>query len=120
MGEKKNQNLGEDQVSSDLAKTVFNASEKEKLDKAHDILQHPDLFAEVFCKVAETQSKVKEIIMAEIRKATENDNDTKKFLKEIIKQVEKEEMWIWGKKIGFAVWTVLILIVGALITKYIK
>jgi hypothetical protein len=109
-----------DGISSDKAKAVFDIDEKHKLDKAHDTIEHPDQFANVLCNVVETQSKVKDAIKKEVKIAVCSDLEMKTFLKEVIKEVEKEEMWIWGKKIGFAVWTILILIAGALISKYIK
>jgi hypothetical protein len=110
----------DDGISSEKAKAVFDLEEKSKLEKAHGTIQHPDQFAEVFCNAAETQNKVKEVIKKEVKVVVSSDSEMKTFFKNIIKEVEKEEMWIWGKKIGFAVWTILILVAGALISKYIK
>lgn len=110
----------QDQISSADARAVFNAEALSKLNKAHDTIEHPDKFADVFCNAAETQSKVKDVIKKQIEVSTATDPAVRKSLKEIVKEVEKEEMWIWGKKIGFAAWTVLILVMGALLNKWIK
>lgn len=125
VAEKKN-NIHEEQdkITSDKARNVFDTEAQSKLQEAHNAIVHPDQFADVFCKAAGTQIKVKEIIRDEIKQAITYDTEARKSLKGVIKELEKEEFWIIGKRMGFAVWSLIMLALGAIITtmigKYIK
>jgi len=100
--------------------TKFKAEDQIQLKKVHETIDQPDKFAEVFCKAAESQVSIKEIFTKEILKSISTDVNCKNALKEIIRQVEKEDIMIFGKKIGLAVWSIIMLVVGAIISKYIQ
>jgi hypothetical protein len=83
------------------------------LKSVKETIEQPDKFAEVFCNAAETQTKVKKVIRDEIYKSIDTDADCKDSLKKIIREVEKEAMFFFGKKIGFAAWSIGLIIIGA-------
>ncbi len=91
-----------------------------KLQKAHTLADRPDKFAETFEKAAQSQVKIKETLKKEIRDILATDVDARASLKNVIRQVEKEELWIYTKKFGFAVWTVGSIIIGAVIQAIIS
>lgn len=98
----------------------FKAEDQVKLKKVHEMLEQPDKFAEVFCKVAETQIKVRDIFRKEILKSISTDVDCRNHLKGIIRKVEREDVIVFGKKIGFGVWTIIVFILGAIVNAFLS
>jgi len=94
--------------------------ESNKLETAFKIADRGEEFAKLFCQVAKDYTSIKDLFIEMMRGLLESDKDARKSLKKIIREVEKEDIWIWGKKIGFAAWTILILFVGAIINSHIK
>jgi hypothetical protein len=69
----------------------FDANAQVKLDAAHDLVQHPDKFAEIFVKPAETQTKIKEYVRKEIKESLESDIGTRTAMKGLIAEQFKED-----------------------------
>ncbi len=93
----------------------FNADAQIKLETAHDILQHPDKFAEIFVKAAKTQTSVKELIKTSIQDCLTSDPDSRKVLKDLIEK-HFNDNWVnslktWTGKIALGVWTIIIILI---------
>ena len=99
------------------ADVQFNADAQLKLDTAHDILQHPDKFAEIFLKAATSQTAIKNHIQKEIQDSLSTDQISKAALKTLIKEQLKEDwkgfMRSTGGKIAFGVWSIALVVLGA-------
>jgi hypothetical protein len=78
-------------------------------------------FAEMFCKVAESQSAVRQKLMEVLRAAIQHDVDTRKEVKKVLKEIYDEDWKRFirstGAKIGAVVWTLLTLAIGYLFKK---
>jgi hypothetical protein len=116
--------------SSDGVDAKFDADAQVKLESAHDLVQRPDKFAEVFVKAAETQTSIKQLIRKEIRESLALDPESRTSLRGLIAEQFKEAEisnrvrhsfpgrvnWraliksAWGK-IGILVWTVIVALV---------
>ena len=103
-------------ISADTPDVVFNADAQIKLETAHDIVQHPDKFAEVFVKAAKTQSIIKEYIRKELQESLVGDIPTKDAMKAIMAEQFRADWKSYAFSIGgtvaFAVWTLLTIWLG--------
>lgn len=95
----------------------FDANAQFKVELAHDVVQHPEKFAAIFCKAAESQVSIKELIKKEIRSALENDADSIKFLKAIITKHFKDDWRAFVRttagQILLMIWTLLVAFISA-------
>ncbi len=95
----------------------FDTDKQLKLDNVHDVIQHPDKFAQVFVSAANTQVKIKQLIRKEIKESLTLDPDLIKHVKGLIKDQFKEDWRAFlkstGGKIAFGIWTIGLLILGA-------
>jgi hypothetical protein len=106
-----------DKPEQQAADIQFDANAQVKLDAAHDLVQHPDKFAEIFVKAAETQTKIKEYVRKEIKDSLESDSGTRNAMKGLIKEQFKEDwkafvMSSWGK-VSLGVWTLVVAVISA-------
>jgi len=98
----------------------FDTNAQLKLETAHDVIQHPDKFAEIFVKAATSQTSIKEYIKKEIKDSLTLDPELRGVLKGLVKEQLKED---WkgfvrstGGKIAFAIWSVGLIIFTAWIS----
>lgn len=95
----------------------FNADAQLKLDVAHDILQRPDKFAEIFLKAATSQSSIKEHIRKEIEESLTLDPKSRTALKVLMKEHFKDDwkafMFSTGGKIAFGIWSIALIFLTA-------
>jgi Ni,Fe-hydrogenase III large subunit len=111
--------------NNEVIDTKFDADAQVKLESAHDLVQRPDKFAEVFVKAAETQTSIKLLIRKEIKDSLALDPDSRSSLKDLIAEQFRED-WrafvksAWGK-IGLLVWTVIVaLVTGWAVHTFLK
>lgn len=93
---------------------------QQQLKKVHDVIEHPDKFSEVFCTALASQVKMREDLFKVMLQLLRSDIDSRKELKTIIREVEKEDVRFVLKKIGFGGWTFFIFVAGVVITKIIE
>jgi hypothetical protein len=123
MANEKKHNVSEvqDEVSSEKAKAIYDASAESKLNKAHDTIEHPDKFAEIFIKAAKSQTVISEYLESEVQTNLSSDQ-IKKTIKNLVEEHFKESWKSFlrsnGAKIGFAIWTIAILVLGAWLKKF--
>ncbi len=101
---------------------VFDAASKVKLDKAHDILDRPEKFAEFFKKVAEDYTPIKTMLTDLMREFILKDSTTREEFKKLVKEAEHEDAMSHIKRFGKGVWECIkvfgALVVGYLLKKY--
>jgi hypothetical protein len=94
-----------------------------KLLHTHDIVDRPEMFAEMFCKVAESQSAVRTKLMGVLIIAIQNDVETRNEMKKVLKEIYDEDWKRFirstGAKVGAIVWTIVTLALGYFFRKYI-
>lgn len=104
-----------DRVTSDKADML--APFVSKLDETHNKIFHPDQFAEIFVNAAKSQTSVKEHIRSELLESLTLDAQSRRALKEIIKECFKDDWRAFlvstGGKVTFAIWSVLTIALGA-------
>lgn len=80
----------------------------------------PDKFANIFCQAIKTQKPIDEAIKNVIKSLIQHDKESRDFIKGIIKELEKENIWIFLKKFGFLSWTLLVAVLSAIAGAIIK
>ena len=97
---------------ADSDNTPFNADAQIKLQTAHDAIQHPDKFAEIFCNAAQSQVSIKQYIRQELQESLTSDVKTKDAMRVIIKQHFDEDWRTWLKsawgKFAILIWTLIV------------
>lgn len=104
---------GEKRAKSDDGQT-FDADAQLKLQTAHEAVERPDKFAELFCKAAKTQTAIKDILWDELRKLLASDQAARESLKGIIREVEKEDWKFLGKKFFIGIWTLVVIVLTSI------
>lgn len=79
--------------------TVFNKDSKLKLDKVHQAIDRPDVFANIFAKAAESQTKIKDMLRNLMREVL-NDDTTKNKMRTMIHEIKKMIGDIFLKRCG--------------------
>ncbi|MFZ1978183.1 MAG: hypothetical protein WAV76_09525 [Bacteroidota bacterium] len=110
--------------AEETSELQFNADAQLKIELAHDVVQHSEKFAEIFCKAAATQVSVKQLIRKEIRDTLSTDAESINFLKGIIEKHFKDNWRAFARTAGgrilFAIWTLLVAIVSAWLAHYFR
>jgi rubrerythrin len=88
---------------------------KASFEKLQASIEQPDKFAKIFCDAAKTQKTIDDALKEVLRSLIKHDNDTRNSLKDILREVEKEELKSYLKKIGFGGWTILVVIITAIL-----
>jgi hypothetical protein len=87
-------------------------------------LEQPNKFATIFCEAAKTQKTMDDVLKSIMKNLIQHDKDARSFIKDILKEFEKENLWASLKNFGFAIWSLLTLtiggITGALITHLLR
>lgn len=79
-------------------------------------LEQPDKFAEIFCKAAKKQKDIDNILKDTIKNLLQHDNETRKMIKDMLREIEKEDWKKFLKKIGMAGWSLIVAGTSAIIT----
>jgi len=82
-------------------------------------LEQPDKFARIFCDAVKTQKTMDDALKDVMRNLMKHDKDARYFIKEIVKEFEKESLWASTKKFGFAIWTLFVAAFGVIISPII-
>lgn len=79
-------------------------------------IEQPDKFAHVFCEAAKSQKTIDEVLKEIIRKLLKHDYETIEHLKALQRQVDREDWRYVVKKVGLTGWSIIMVILGAIIT----
>lgn len=95
-----------------------------KYKETYETIDRPEKFAELFCKVAESQTNIQDFLKKFVINFTKENPEFKKELRQLIKDEFKKDYRAWLRttagKIGFAIWTILIIILTTLISKWFE
>ncbi|HDV5783368.1 TPA: hypothetical protein RJD83_000280 [Legionella pneumophila] len=86
------------------------------IDSLRANLEQPDKFAELFCNAAAKQKSIDNVLKDIVRELLKHDKETVERIKTIQKEVNKDDWKTIIKKIGVSGWSILLLIIGALIS----
>lgn len=93
---------------------------KEQINDLAAILNQPDKFAEVFCKAAAGQKSIDNALKAIVIDLIQKDHSTREYIKTVIKEYEKEAWQLLIKRGLGAAWTLIVVIISAIATTFIK
>lgn len=105
-----NKNLSKDKESDYITSEQY-----EKVLKSDDYAKFADTFNE-----EKTQKLIQDSINKLILKAMACDHDTRNKVKELIREVDKEDWWNFIKKGGWAIWSIVSACLGAVATLLIS
>lgn len=82
--------------------------------------EDPDKFASIFCEAAKTQknidSTLKDVLVELLRK----DKDAQNSIKKIVEEVDRGYGRFLMGRIGFGIWTIVMLLIGELVRYFLK
>ena len=78
-------------------------------------LEQPDKFAKIFCNAANSQKEIDLVLKKNIKEVIKTDKEIYDFLKEIMRQVDKEDWRSFLTKIGALGWAVILLAIGGIL-----
>ena len=78
--------------------------------------EQPDKFAEIFCTAAKTQKIIDNTLKETVRSLIQHDNETRKSIKEQLREIEAEEWRFYLRKGGAAILVFISLATGAILT----
>ena len=97
---------------------------KEFVDQLAANLNHPDKFAEIFCKAAESQKSIDDVLRKTISNLIKNDRETRDSLKQQLDELDRQAWRTVAKKyveiIKAFSYMGLSAILTTLITKYVS
>jgi len=91
----------------------FNAEKSVK--DLSDTINQPNKFAELFCNAARTQIVIEEVLKEKIVKLIRSDEETKKLIKEYSHEIDEEDWRSFLKKVGSLTWSIILIILGAIL-----
>lgn len=83
-------------------------------------LDQPDKFAEIFCSAAKTQKNIDTTLKDIMRDLLKNDRESRELVKDMLREVEKEDWKFFIKKSGGIVWTLGSIAFGAVLTAVLR
>lgn len=86
---------------------------------ASDIRQ-PDKFARIFCEAAKTQKSIHSALGDVVIALLKQNSDAKDAIQAIVKEVDRGYGRFLMGRIGFAIWTIAILLLGELLRYFLK
>lgn len=81
-------------------------------------LHQPDKFAKLFVEAAKSQKAIDEYIKDILIELIDHDKNLEGALLEKLKKHTTIQLMLLGSKIGIAIWSILLIIITALITKH--
>jgi catalase (peroxidase I) len=82
--------------------------------------EQPDKFAEIFCNAAKKQKSIDSTLKDIVRELLKHDKDTVDHLKSVQRQVNKEDLKNLARQIGATGWSVIMLVLGGIISLLLK
>lgn len=90
------------------------------IDSLRANLEQPDKFSDIFCNAAKTQKSIDNVLKDTIRELLKHDKETLEHVKNVQRQVNKEDIRNIIKQIGWGGWTLITVIITAIITSLIR
>jgi translation elongation factor EF-4 len=93
---------------------------KEAIQELSDNLNQPHKFAETFCEAAKTQKIIDDILKGIIKEVIQKDSDARDCIKYLVRDTNKENWRVFIAKIGVGLWTLIVMVITALVTALIQ
>lgn len=74
--------------------------------------------ADTLCETANKATRMKAMLSESFVDLIQHNPDIKKELKKAIDEIDRNSLIVLGGKIGFGVWSILLIIITAIVTKY--
>lgn len=107
----KTNDFGKEELFKDVVEDVANLKSD---------LRQPDKFAQIFCEAAKSQKNIDSTLKNVLIDILQKDEDAKKSIKSIVESVDRSYWRMFVGKLGFAVWTIIVLIVERMLHHFIK
>lgn len=88
---------------------------REAIAKLSANLEQPDKFAKLFCEAAEQQKSIDAVLKKNIKQLIQSDNDIADSIKSFQREVDKEDWRRFIKKFGGFIYSIGLLIIGAVL-----
>jgi DNA-binding ferritin-like protein len=98
-----------------MTETNDDYNPQKSIEKLTANLEQPDKFAEIFCQAADKQKSIDKVLRDTVRTLIKCDEETRTMMKELLREVEKEDWKHFLKKVGTSGWAVFLLCLGALL-----
>jgi hypothetical protein len=92
---------------------------KERIKALEDKFSTHEKIADTLCETAEKQTKMFDMLSVTFLKLLKNNTDIRDEFKKIIKECDRDFFHSFSSKIGIAAWSIILIIVTAIVTKLI-
>ena len=89
------------------------------VDKLTERFGDEDKFVSTFETVARKDKRVDLVIKTSLRALIESDPDTSETLKSLVSKIDRAWMGMFTKRLGLAVWSIALLVIGGLIEHFV-
>jgi hypothetical protein len=79
-----------------------------------------DCFGKTFEHMASKDKRIDKIIKGSLQDLIKSDPDTQLVLKEHVKAIDRNWLGAFGKRLGFALWSIALVVAGAAADHFIK
>ncbi len=93
---------------------------QENVDKLSSDLRQPDKFAQIFCEAAKSQKSIDAALKAVLIDLLQKDSEAQEVVTSLIEKADRNFVRLLNGKIGWAIGTITLLFVEALIFKFLK
>lgn len=84
--------------------------------QVYENLTQPHLFAQTFCAAAESQKLIEGTLKKTIRDLIKTDSETLENLEQLIEKIERKNLILLLKKVGFSLWGGMTFALGVIVT----
>lgn len=107
-------------LKNDFSKNKYLIDMSEDVAKLTSDLRQPDKFAQIFCEAAKTQKSIDYALKDAIVDLLAKNSEAQEAVTSIVQKVDRNYAHILFGKVGFGVWTIIVVIVEGIILSYFK
>lgn len=93
---------------------------KRQVKTLEDKFGNNEKIADTLCETSEKASKMQEMLTASFLKQIKSNPEIKKALKEVIDETDRDFVRAFIKKVGWAIWTLIVALVSGAIVFFLK
>lgn len=90
------------------------------LSDSYSELTNPDKFAEIFCAAAKAHKGIDSVLKDVLVDLLRTDKDAQSYIKKIVVEVDRGYGRILTGRLGFGIWTIIMLLFGELVRYFLK
>ena len=107
-------------LSNDFGKNKFLKNILEDVAKLSSDIRQPDKFAQIFCEAAKTQKSIDYAMRDVIVDLLGKDASVQKMVTSIVENLDRNYGRILLGKVGWGIWTIMIMVIEGVILSYFK